>query len=133
MEHIESPILEIPVRAHEVYGLLSDCMQHQIIMPTEVENYIADTDTCSYTIKGTGNLSLKIVERVSDASIKMLPNGKVPFPFEFIWTIESAGDTCKVYNKILAEMNPFIKAVAYKPLKNFITQQAENLQKYYSR
>ncbi len=131
METIESPILETKATAEQVYTFLSDCNNHKLLMPEGVENFIATADTCSYTIKGTGNLALKVEEKTPNSFIKLLPTGKVPFTFEFIWVIEPDGENCKIQNKIIAKMNMFIKAIAYKPLKNFITEQALNLQKYY--
>lgn len=131
METIESPVLETKANAESIYTFLSDCNNHKLLMPEGIEGFSATTDTCSYSIKGTGNLALKMEERTPNSQIKLLPTGKVPFSFEFFWLIESNGENCKVQNKIIAKMNPFIKALAYKPLQNFITEQALNLQKYY--
>ncbi|MDZ4758590.1 MAG: hypothetical protein SGJ10_10720 [Bacteroidota bacterium] len=132
METIESPLIDIKANTASVFAFLSDCTKHKLLMPDGIENFTADADTCSFTIKGTGNLALKVEEKVPNSLIKLLPTGKVPFSFEFLWVVEPDGENSKVQNKIIAKMNPFIKALAYKPLKNFISEQALNLQKYYN-
>lgn len=132
MTHIESPEISLPVAPDTVYTFLSSLSNHKEIMPAQVKDFTGDTDTCAYTIENTGSLQLKVEERIGNAKIKIVPNGKVPFVFDLTWHITPEGSGCKVKAVIQAELNMMLRMLAEKPLTNFISLQAENLRKKFT-
>lgn len=133
MTRIESPEIHISKPAGEVFAFLSALMNHKEIMPAQVKDFTGDADTCSYTIENTGSLQLKVEERIANEKIKIVPNGKVPFVFDLTWQITPVSDSqCRVRAVIQAELNMMLRMLAEKPLTNFITLQAENLQKKFT-
>jgi carbon monoxide dehydrogenase subunit G len=129
---IESKSTEIQKSSEEVYRFLIDLQNHQLIMPEQVINYMASPNECSYTINGTGNLSLKLDETITNTSITLIPKGKVPFDFKLLWLIEDTKNGCLVNSKLDAQMSFLIKAVAAGPLKNFLDLQIDGLTKHFS-
>jgi hypothetical protein len=129
MTIIESPLVNVPKDAGAVFAFLSVMKNHERIMPEQVTDFSGDKDTCTFTIKNTGTLSLRIDERNPEL-ITLVPAGKVPFEFKMFWTIKpESASTCFVQARIEAELNFMLKMLAEKPLTNFITMQAENLAK----
>lgn len=128
---LESQVAEINKSEQIVFEFLSDLRNHQLMMPAQVANYIADQVTCSFTITGTGNLALKLKESLPYKTIKLVPNGKVPFVFELRWEILPHESGCTVQAILEAELNFLMKTVAAKPLNNFIDLQVAGLQKYF--
>lgn len=129
---IESKSVELQVSKEVIYNFLLDLQNHQLIMPEQVINFTATSSECSYTINGTGNLSLKLDETIANSSIILVPNGKVPFEFKLIWLIDETANGCVVNSKLDAQMSFLIKAVAAGPLKNFLDLQVDGLVKHFS-
>jgi hypothetical protein len=115
-----------------VYSFLADLKNHQYLMPPEVHGFEATTDTCAYIITGTGPLSLKIKDRIENALVSMVPNGKVPFEFEFVWKLSVEGENVIAEPSLNADLNMIMRAIAAKPLTNFIAMQAANLESYFA-
>ena len=127
MTILESPEVTINRTPSEVFGFLVDCNNHRHIMPEQVTNWQSTTDTCSFTIKGTADLSLKIKDTQLWNHIYLEPVGKPPFEFILKWVIESEGESCRVKAILEADLNMFLKMVASQPLGNFLKYQAEKL------
>ena len=127
MTQLESNRITINKPVTEVYQFLSLVSNHEQLMPDQVSDWMSEGDTCQYTIKGTGSVSLKVKQRIPDTSISFEPNGRIPFPFEVIWNLENQGGQTAVKVIMYAELNPILKMVASGPLKNFINLQINAL------
>lgn len=121
MTRIESEKKQINKSAREVFSFLSDFNNYKSIMPAQVVDWQSTRDECSFTIKGMASLGMKITERIPDSEIKISKNGKAPFDFNLICSIEEGtGNTCNLQLFFDADLNPFLKMMAEKPLKNFL-------------
>jgi len=127
MTKLESKIIDTHLPASQVYDFLTVLSNHEQIMPDQVSDWQVDGDTCQYTIKGTGNVHLKVKERKENHLISLEPNGRIPFPFELIWKMEPHATGCKVQAVMNADLNPILKMIAASPLTNFINLQVDNL------
>ena len=118
---IESEITTINRPVGDIYNFLNDFNNFSHLMPEQVVNWQATSDTCSFEIKGLASLEMRIIDRVPESKIIMKGEGKIPFDFFLNSNLspvtESSG---KVQLVIEAEMNPFISMMAEKPLGNFI-------------
>ena len=129
MTRIDSNRVQIQKPMSEVYQFLSLVSNHEQLMPEQVSNWKAEGDTCEYTIKGTGSVSLKVKQRVPETSISFEPNGRIPFPFEVIWNLENKNQHTEVQVVMNADLNPILKMVAAGPLRNFINLQINALKR----
>ncbi len=132
MTVLESLSIQLAKPASEVYAFLAELSNHQQIMPSQVEQFKSEGDTCQYTIKGTGTVYLKWSKKVEPTLLVLEPNGKIPFPFSVHWMLEETNsESCKVKVKMEADLNPILKMMAQKPLQNFINLQIDGLKKVY--
>lgn len=128
MTIIESGKETIGKNANTVFAFLADCNNHKQLMPEQVEKWHSTDTTCSFTIKGTADLSLRIKNTQENAAIVLEPYEKIPFPFTLSWKITAQGEESSEVEAVLeADMNMFIKMVAAKPLENFLKYQASQL------
>ncbi|MDQ3050576.1 MAG: SRPBCC family protein [Bacteroidota bacterium] len=122
MTRIESNQVAISQSPEEVFNFLSDFNNYQQLMPEQVSDWVSDTDTCSFNIKGMASLGMAIESRTPFSQIKIRKNGKAPFDFFLTCEIGESGDqaasTLKLYFD--ADLNPFLKMMAEKPLTNFL-------------
>jgi hypothetical protein len=127
MTHIDSKSIYTGKTADSVFLFLSDLNNHRLIMPSQVSGWSSDADTCHYTIAGTGTVHLKVEERVPASLVRLVPNGKIPFPFGLSWHIVQEGNLVKISASLDAELNPVLRMMATAPLTNFINMQVQKL------
>lgn len=121
MTRIESEVRQVARPASEVYSFLSDFRNFSNIMPEQVTDWQATADQCSFTIKGMASLGMKIIERKANEHITIVRDGKAPFDFKLhcrIGNTNEKGSTLQL--AFDAELNPMLKLMAEKPLKNFL-------------
>lgn len=122
MTRIESEKTLINKSQAEVFNFLSDFNNFKQLMPDQVENWSSTSEECSFTIKGMATLGMKIAEKKPDSEIKIIRNGKAPFDFVLNCMISQGepGVNCFLQLFFDADLNPFLKMMAEKPLKNFL-------------
>ncbi len=111
----------------KVFIFLSDLQNFGNLMPEQVINWAADTDSCSFTIKGMTDLKLKVQERKPNSQISLVPDGKSPFSFTLDSNIRenNAGSDVKIV--LNADLNPMLAMMAKRPLQNLVNIIAEKL------
>jgi len=118
---IESEIKSIDRPSAVIYNFLNDFTNFSRLMPEQVVNWQATSDTCSFEIKGLATLGLRIIERLPDSKIVMQSEGKLPFDFQLNSYINRVtDDSANVQLVINSDMNPFVSMMAEKPLANFV-------------
>lgn len=128
---IESEEILIPERQENLLVFLRDLRNHELLMPDQVRGFKASEKACSYEIQGTGNLSLERTNEGTDFVV-LAPVGKSPFPFMLTWKFTQIEGGCLTKAVLEADMNVFIKSVAFKPLKNFLDLQIRNFGRKYT-
>ncbi|MCD8102288.1 MAG: polyketide cyclase [Alistipes sp.] len=82
MEKYESKQARVERPAWMIYNTLSDFTNFTPILKDKVEGWEADTDTCSFTVKGF-RINLRIVEREENKLIKIVGEDGSPMDFTF--------------------------------------------------
>jgi hypothetical protein len=121
MSRIETEKKISPNSIEALFGFLTDMNNYEQLMPQDkIEKWSASVDKCEFTIKGMARIGLEKVEEQPHELIKISSFGKVPFPFELqIHLTELAEKQTQVYMVFDGEINPFMKLMVEKPLKNF--------------
>ncbi len=127
MATIASNKVALTKSAKEVFDFLADANNHQQLMPSTIYNWSSTKDDCQFTIQNMAKLELKISERTEPREIKIVPKSEAPFALDLRWVIEPNGTGCEAQLIINADLNPFIKMVAMKPLTDLANFQAEKL------
>ncbi|MCB8994579.1 MAG: SRPBCC family protein [Bacteroidales bacterium] len=122
MSKIESKTGIINASDERIYTFLSDFKNfHNLIPADKVKNWIADEDSCSFTLDGIGDASLKIIEKNPFSMIKITSGGKTPVNF-FLWIqikkIEDEKSGIRVV--IEPDVNQMMMMMVKGPLQNFV-------------
>ncbi|MFM1745614.1 MAG: hypothetical protein RLZZ630_1551 [Bacteroidota bacterium] len=121
MTRLESNTITIAKNAESVFDFFSDMQNIGRIMPEQVEEFVSEGDTCRFTIKGMASLGLQYAEKTAPTRVVMSDHGKSPFTLKLTCTITPAeNEQCSVQLTMDADLNPFLKMVAEKPLTNFL-------------
>ncbi|MBL7924158.1 MAG: SRPBCC family protein [Bacteroidia bacterium] len=121
MTRIESQKVSLKQAPEEVFRFLSDFNNIGKLMPDQVEGFSVDGDTCKFTIKGMATLGLKYESKTPNSEVVMTKHEKAPFDLKLICKITEAGaDHTDLQLFFDADLNPFLKMMAEKPLGNFL-------------
>ena len=96
------------------------------VPPMDLKDFKADHDSCRFSLTGMGEVGMRIIEREAPKTIKLTGEGKVPFQF-FIWIqlLPMSESQTKFRLTMHAELNPMIKMMVNKPLKEGINKLAD--------
>jgi carbon monoxide dehydrogenase subunit G len=118
----------IAAPAQKVFAKSTDLEQLGNTMPEQIVNWKAETDRCSFTIKGMTSLSLRVDEKRPHTFMRLVPDGKSPVEFELLLHIKSTGEsTSSVMVEIEADLNPMLAMMVKRPLQNLVDTIAAGL------
>lgn len=120
MTTLNSEPLTINKQASEIFHFLNDFNNFEKLMPEEVTNWQSTIDSCSFTIKGMANLSLVISTKIEFSKIIYISSDKKPFDFSMIFNLNESVNATQTQISFEADLNPMLKMMASKPLKNFL-------------
>lgn len=112
-----------------LFDFLSDFKNFASILPEDkVENFQFVGDQCSFNIKGITPMTIKLVEKKPFEFILFSSEGLAKFNFSlkvhFTGEVDLPGE-CKV--DLMGDLNPFIKAMAEKPLAGLVNTMSLKL------
>jgi len=96
----------------------------------QLDNFSATADECSFSINPVGNIGVQIIEREPSKLIKLTGSQSVPFQVNcWIQLLPVDENSCKVRITLHADLNPMIKMLIGKHLKNGVDHMADALSK----
>ena len=138
IQKIDSPIAD-------VYSFLSDFSKIGRLIETarqmgagqqmseisdKIENVVTTEDTCTFLVKGLGEMGVRIVEREEPKLIKVEGDGSVPFNFEvWIQLLDNGPYDTRLRITVEADLNMMMKMLLKGKLEKGINQLAEGLSK----
>ncbi len=131
MTKFESDIKLIPYSQERVFDKISDLTNLESIkdrIPQDkVQNLCFDSDSISFSVSPIGDIKLQIVEREPNKCIKF-ETVVSPMPFNlWIQLVPVSERECKIKVTIGMELNPFMKTMVQKPLKEGLEKMVEML------
>ena len=129
MTRIESESKNIKQSAETIYNFLSDFNNIGKLMPPQVINFETDGTSCKFTIQGMATLGMSYKSKTPNSSVVMTKHEKAPFDFDLICEIKEVNPNESELQLIFdADLNPFLKLMAEKPLKNFLNLLVDRYQ-----
>ena len=127
---ITSRIGKIQTSQDKVYTLVSDFTNLGNFIPNDkVEDFVSDTDSCSFKIEKIGKFGMRIIEREPSKLVKIANDENVPFQFKMWIQLKMVSDSdTRVKVTLKADLNPMLKMVAKKPLTTFVDTLVDRLE-----
>ena len=133
MKTFESEKVKLNKPAATVYGDVSDFTKLGMIMPSQIGNWTATTDTCSFNIQGMASLHMEMEERKPSEYVRMRSGSPTPVTFSIEVFLEASdANSCHARFVIKADLNPMLSMMLEKPLTAFVTKMAERATAHYS-
>lgn len=118
---------DFQVNADKIAAFFRDMRNFRSIMPEQVEQWQADENACSFSIKNLGNLGMQkgTFDPPHQFEFVSKDDSKVDFTLVFHFSPDIEGRT-NGYFEIIADMNPVVEMMAKRPLTNFVNILTEN-------
>ena len=127
MAKIESKQVTVPASSAAVAEYLADMNNFRNLLPQDrISNWKADTEHCSFKVQGGYTIELEHAGQEGNI-IRMKSGAASPFPFSLDVFLEPEDDSTKAHQVIDADVNPFMKMMIEKPLKNLFDYIADRL------
>lgn len=131
MTKFESDVKLIPYSQERVFEKLADLNNLEVIkdrIPKDkVQDICFDSDSLSFSVSPVGTIKLQVIERDPYKCIKF-ETVVSPLPFNlWIQLIAVSERECKLKVTIGMELNPFMKTMVQKPLKEGLEKMVEML------
>ncbi len=131
MTTIETEKKTSPNSSEKLFGFLTNMNNFEQLMPEgKIENWNSSEDQCEFTIKGMSRIGLKKENAQATSNITISSFGKVPFSFDLnIHLVELDPQQTEVYMIFTGDINPFMKMMVEKPLRNFFNMLVDKASK----
>ena len=108
-----------------LFDFMGDFNNFKHLLPEDkITNFECTSEQCSFGIRGLMPLTIKIKERLPSSRITFETTGVAKFVFTLhIHLLENQ----KTNIELEGDMNPFIKAMAEKPLRELVNTMASKL------
>ena len=127
---VESKIGQLCSSNERIYDFLSNCNNFQQFAANEkVKNWQSDSDFCSFSVDGIGDIVFRIVERNPDSMIKFsIENAQAENIFLWVQMKSASFNDTRVKLTAKLEVNRVIGMFISKPLKNGLDKIVETLE-----
>lgn len=129
MTEFVSDIKKIPYSDKIVFDVLSDLSKLEQMkdkLPTDkITDFTCDQDICSFSVAPVGQVTFVVEDREPNKTIKF-KSEQLPFEVNvWIQLVSKADDDTRMKITLRADLNPFIKPMVSKPMKEGVDKIAE--------
>jgi carbon monoxide dehydrogenase subunit G len=128
MTIIESKQVQIAKPATELYTFLQDMNNFQQLLPQDrISEWKSDGRSCSFKVQGAATIGLELVGGEAPVHVVMKATDSSPFPFTLDVFLKEEGGVTTAWQEFKGDINPFIKMMVEKPLKNLFDHIADKM------
>ena len=132
MATFESKKVIVNAPCEKVYDFMADFNNFEKLLPSQVSQWEATTDSCSFKIEGIGNLAMRIASKTPHRQINIVSEGNNPVNFMLdCYFYNHDQENCEIEFILDAELTSFMKMVASSPLQNFVDMLADKIKELF--
>ncbi|NND93354.1 MAG: hypothetical protein HKN45_00700 [Flavobacteriales bacterium] len=127
MTIIESKKVQLDAKPEVVVNYAKDLNNFQFLLPKDrISDFESDGKSCSFKIQGLSKIGLTVEEVKEDLIV--LRSTESPFSFSIdVHIDEQNGGGVEAYQKVNLDLNPMMKMMVEKPLRNLFDHIADRL------
>lgn len=130
----ETDKVNVTASQSEVFAFLTDLNNYEKLMPSSISNWESTKETCSFKISGMANIGLALKQATPESRIDLKSYGDVMFPYEMSITLNKISDTeTEAQLAFEGDVNPFMKVMVEKPIKEFFGYLIHKVQKHFAK
>ncbi|MFZ6051602.1 hypothetical protein [Halocola ammonii] len=133
MARIESKKVEVNASASEVFEFLKDLNNLEELLPEgKISDWQSTSEKCSFKVQNAYKITLEQDKEEKPHFLQLKSGEDGPLPFVLEIYLKGEGDKIEAQQICDAKMNPFLKMMAEKPLKNLFDHIADKLSEKFS-
>lgn len=133
MAKIESKTVEVNAPATEVFAYLKDLNNLQELLPEgKISEWQSTSEKCSFKVQNAYKITLEHDKEEAPHFLQLKSGEDGPLPFTLEIYLKGDGESIEAHQICDAKMNPFLKMMAEKPLKNLFDHIADKLHQKFS-
>jgi carbon monoxide dehydrogenase subunit G len=128
MSKITSQTVSVNAPIQSIFDFLSDLNNYNQLLPADnISNFSATTDSCQFKVQNAYQIGLDKHSVAAPNTIVLNSSENSPIKFQLTIFISEDGGTTSTYLDCDAELNPILKMMVEKPLKNLFDYMANRL------
>lgn len=128
MTKIESKIVQVNASPEQVFSFLTDLSNFRELLPQDkISDWSSDGKTCVFKVQGGYKIGLALDSAVPNSSVVLKSTAESPFRFTLNIHLEPLNGGTRGWQVCDAELNPFLRMMVEKPLKNLFDYIADRL------
>jgi len=133
MATIASEKVTVNAAPEEVFAFVSDMRNfHELLPQDKISHWEAEEGWCKFKVQNTYKIGLVKDGAEAPSVLHLKSSDDSPFPFTLDVHLEAQGGETLGYQICEAKLNPFLKMMVEKPLKNLFDYIAQKLQEKYA-
>jgi carbon monoxide dehydrogenase subunit G len=133
MSTIEGKRVRLARSAAEISELLQDMTRLKEFLPQDrISDWSADTAQCSFNVQGVARIGLRLEQGLNPMQVRLVATDGSPFPFTMVVNLHEVDGATEVWQTLEADLNPFIRMMVERPLKNLFDHIADKLHGKYA-
>lgn len=131
MTEYVSEVKTVPYSDIDIFRVLSDLQNleqvNELLHTEKIRDFSFDTDTVSFRVDPVGKVTFRVVEREPNKLVKF-KSEQLPFEI-FLWIqlASKAEEDTRLRVTVKADLNPFIKGMVDKPMREVVDKISEAL------
>ena len=128
MTTIESKHVDINKGAQELYTFLTDMNNFEQLLPKDkISEWKSDGRSCSFKVQGAATIGLELDGGAAPDHVRYKATERSPFPFTLDVHLKEVNGTTEAWQVFNGELNPILKMMVEKPLKNLFDHIADRV------
>ncbi|MBK9420325.1 MAG: hypothetical protein IPN44_04645 [Flavobacteriales bacterium] len=128
MTTIKSKEVSIARPAEALYSFLQNMDNFQELLPQDrISDWKSDGTSCSFKVQGAATIGLALDGGTPNSLVRMKSTDRSPFPFTLNVHLDEKEGVTHAHQVFEAELNPFLKMMVEKPLKNLFDHIADKM------
>lgn len=116
-----------------VFEYLSDLNNYRDLLPADkISDWESDVESCSFKIKGAASIGFQKVSTEPYNRINLISGDKSPIDFDLAILLSEQDGETKGHIEFESNVNPFLRMMIEKPLKNLFEHMIEKMEKKFN-
>jgi len=128
----KSRVGKLSCNPEEIFNFVTDIRNFHRFAPSgAIVDWIAEKESCRFEVPSIGNVNFKVTEKEQFKKIIFSGNALQNTSFSIVLNItENSEDLAEVIIDLQAELNPFLKMMAEKPIVKFLETLINEMEKF---
>lgn len=134
MLKFETDHVTVKTSQSQLFAFLSDINNFEQLMPSSVSGWQSTAENCTFKISGMATIGLAIKQATPESRIDLKSYGDVMFPYEMSIFLNKVSDNeTEAKLSFEGDVNPFMKMMVEKPIKDFFNYLVHKFQKHFDQ